>query len=49
MSEKERDALNMALWAWYAVCIKRYAPTMDQVIEQMRVHHYECWERDNAT
>ena len=48
MSEREREALNSALWAWYAICIKRYSPNMNQVMEQMRVHHYELHERTDA-
>jgi hypothetical protein len=48
MSEREREALNQALWAWYERCKIRYVPTIAQAIEQLHAHAYELSGRDNA-
>jgi hypothetical protein len=49
MSERERDALNKALWAWYERCLARYAPTLEQAVKQLNTHAYELSGRDNAS
>jgi hypothetical protein len=50
MSEKERTALNEALWAWFAITARRYRSTvtLTKVVEQLRVIDYEAYGRDNA-